>query len=252
MSAPALAEVQAYLRAAGGVGRTVEMAGPFAALLHPTATMPYASYAIPRAGAEPSAGDVALLLAAFRRVGRTPRLEYLPALAPAVEQAVSAHGFAVEGRLALMTCRSADARVVGPDDEVTLHDVDPVADPASGEQLVRVQHEAFGERPTAAEVRASVERLDTPAVLARVDGVPAGGGVCLPVRDGTTEVVGIGTLAAFRGRGIAAAVTSRLTARAFAAGATLAVLTPGDEATGRIYARCGFATAGEMLHLRAG
>jgi predicted GNAT family acetyltransferase len=93
--------------------------------------------------------------------------------------------------------------------------------------------------------------MGTPAVLARVDGEPAGGGGCLEVRGGTTEVVGIGTLPRFRGRGVAAAVTARLVERAFAAGADLVVLTPDSEATGRIYARCGFSTCGEMLHLRA-
>ncbi|WP_022927909.1 GNAT family N-acetyltransferase [Patulibacter americanus] len=246
-----LAAVQAYLRAAAGSGRTVEMAGPFAVLLHPGTAMPHASYAIPHAGAEPTAADVALLLAAFRRAHRTPRLEYLPALAPAVEEAVTDHGFAVEGRLDLMACRPADARPVPAGEGVTLHDVDPAADPAAAEDLVRVQHEAFGERPTPSEVGASVARMSTPAVLARVDGQPAGGGACLEIRGGTTEVVGIGTLPAFRGRGVAAAVTARLVQRAFAAGAEIAVLTPGDEATGRIYARCGFSVRGEMLHLRA-
>lgn len=247
-----LPAIQAYLRAAGGEGRTVEMAGPFAVLLHPASAMPYASYAIPRAGAEPTPDDVELLLDTFRRAGRTPRLEYLPTLAPAVEAAVASHGFGVEGRLALMACRPEDALPVPAGHGVTLEDVDPVGDPAPAEDLVRVQHEAFGERPTPSEVRASVARMGIPAVLARVDGAPAGGGACLPIRDGTTEVVGIGTLPAFRGRGVAAAVTARLVHRSFAAGAELAVLTPGDEATGRIYARCGFAVCSEMLHLRAG
>jgi GNAT superfamily N-acetyltransferase len=246
-----LPAIQAYLRAAAGTGRTVEVAGPFTVLLHPATAMPHASYAIPRAGAEPTAEDVERLLSAFRRAHRTPRLEYLPALAPAVEAAMLPHGFAVEGRLALMACRPGDARPVAPGPGVALEDVDPAVDPAAAEDLVRVQHRAFGERPTPSEVRASVARMDTPAVLARVDGEPAGGGALLPVLDGTAEVVGIGTLPAFRGRGIAAAVTARLVGRAFAAGAELAVLTPGDEATGRIYARCGFSVCGEMLHLRA-
>jgi GNAT superfamily N-acetyltransferase len=247
-----LAAIQAYLRAAGGEGRTVEMAGPFAVLLHPGTAMPYASYAIPRAGAEPTPAEVALLLSVFRRARRVPRLEYLPALAPAVEAAVTPHGFGVEGRLALMACRPEEALPVPPGEGVTLEDVDPSGDPAPAEDLVRVQHEAFGERPTPSEVRASVARLGVPAVLARIDAEPAGGGTCLAIRDGTTEVVGIGTLPRFRGRGVAAAVTARLVHRSFAAGAGLAVLTPGDDATGRIYARCGFAVRGEMLHLRAG
>ncbi|WP_210491738.1 GNAT family N-acetyltransferase [Patulibacter sp. SYSU D01012] len=115
-----------------------------------------------------------------------------------------------------------------------------------------MQHRAFGEEPDDEEIARGAAALTTPAVAARGDGeVVVGAGGCLPAHDGVTELVGIAVAAPHRRRGIAAAVTADLLARAFAAGVTTAMLTPGDEATGRVYARAGFADVGEMLHLRA-
>jgi predicted GNAT family acetyltransferase len=66
---------------------------------------------------------------------------------------------------------------------------------------------------------------------------------------GVTEIAGIGVLASHRRRGIATAITARLTADAFAAGVTTAFLTPGDHGAQRVYQRAGFADATVMLHI---
>ena len=50
------------------------------------------------------------LVAAYLHRSRTPRLEYLPSLAPAVEAALVAGGFTVEGRLPLMVCAPGSTR----------------------------------------------------------------------------------------------------------------------------------------------
>jgi predicted acetyltransferase len=54
---------------------------------------------------------------------------------------------------------------------------------------------------------------------------------------------------AYRRRGIAAAITSYLTAAAHRAGATTAFLTPGGDAEERIYRRAGYRTTDEILFM---
>ncbi len=63
-----------------------------------------------------------------------------------------------------------------------------------------------------------------------------------------TELVGIAVAEPARGRGVAAALTSATAALALARGARTPFLTPGD-GVGRAYARAGFATAAEMVHM---
>jgi ribosomal protein S18 acetylase RimI-like enzyme len=76
-----------------------------------------------------------------------------------------------------------------------------------------------------------------------------GAGVATPPNEGVTEIVGIGVLSDFRRRGIAGALTALLAGEAFARGASLAWLTPGDASAQRIYARAGFVPASEQLHI---
>lgn len=80
-------------------------------------------------------------------------------------------------------------------------------------------------------------------------GAVLGGGLALAIVDGTTEVAGIAVLEPYRGRGIAAAITARLTREAHESGAHTAFLTPGDLGIGNVYARVGYQPAGECVHL---
>jgi GNAT superfamily N-acetyltransferase len=113
--------------------------------------------------------------------------------------------------------------------------------------LKHVQQVAFGEQP---DPSATADPGVPFAVLARVDGVVAGGGMALDVARETTEIVGIAVAEPFRRRGIAGAVTAELARLAFAAGARTAFLTPGDDTAQRVYTRAGFAPTDVMLHLR--
>jgi GNAT superfamily N-acetyltransferase len=78
------------------------------------------------------------------------------------------------------------------------------------------------------------------AVTARWHGVPVAAGMFTPVVDGRAELVGITTLGHHRGRGLGAAVTSRIVQAAFEAGAHTLFLAADDEAALRIYRRIGF------------
>nr|WP_277349649.1 GNAT family N-acetyltransferase [Planosporangium thailandense] len=119
--------------------------------------------------------------------------------------------------------------------------------------MINAQREAFGEaEPTGdADVAGYRRQLAAGglAVLARhaVTGEPAGGGICTPISDGVGEIGGIAVRAAFRNRGVGAAITAYLTREAHRAGAATAFLTPAGEPQERIYRRVGFDTIDEVV-----
>ena len=251
MSDPA-GRIQAYLRASAGRVRETERIGPFLATFDRESDNPYLSYAVPDEGAAPSSSEVDDLVAAYRRRGRTPRLEYLAVVAPAVEAALTTGGFAIEGRLAVMTC-TLDSLVDLPAPEGIELVMPRSDDEVVG--LVTAQGEAYGgflSGPTedAARMRRNLAAGGI-AVLARAvaNGEAAGGGICSAPEDGITEIASVGVRPAFRRRGIAGAVVARLTRDAFATGVTLPFLTPESEAEERIYARAGYSRVSEVVHI---
>ncbi len=104
--------VQAYMRIGASHGRATERIGPFLATFTAHTDNPYLNYALPDDGATPSSAQVAALMTAFAARSRRPRLEYVSRLAPAVEPALLAAGFAVEDRLPLMICNRGQVRAV--------------------------------------------------------------------------------------------------------------------------------------------
>jgi GNAT superfamily N-acetyltransferase len=70
------------------------------------------------------------------------------------------------------------------------------------------------------------------------------------VIDKMSEVVGIGVAEPARRQGIGAALSAAAARAAFSEGASVALLTPGDDNTARVYERAGFRDATTMLHLR--
>jgi len=229
--------------------RDVERVGPFLASFAKGSSNPFFNYAIPDDGAEPGPAEVVALVEAYEARGLRPRLEYVPGLAPRVERALLAAGFEAEGRLVLM--EPAESR--------------PVATPAGIELVVpstddeflglrKAQFEAYAEpEPPTADDAASLRRslaAGGGAVLARTvgDRLAVGAGEFTPIVMGVSEITSIGVVPAYRRRGIAAAICARLALDVEAAGATSPFLMA-NEAESRVYARVGFAPAGEMLHI---
>jgi ribosomal protein S18 acetylase RimI-like enzyme len=246
--------LQEYMLASAKSGREVVRAGPFTVTITGHDPNVYLNYAIPDPGAEPAPADVAALVEAFTSRGRTPRLEYLPGLAPAVEPALLAAGFAVAERLPLMQCHPAT--VADQPDPPGFELVTPTTD-ADVEAMLAAQHEAFGEPPpTAAHVAATRAKAEAGQlqILARETGTgtAAGGGIAVAVRGGISEVAGIAVRPQYERRGLGAALTLHLTRAAFAAGATLTFLTPAGDAQERVYARVGYERADSVLFLSCG
>jgi ribosomal protein S18 acetylase RimI-like enzyme len=245
-----LGSVQEYLRATLREGRDCEQIGPILASFDPANANPYLNYAIPDNGARPSQADVAMLIEAYERRSRKPRLEYVAELAPAVEPILMAAGFRVEGRLALMEL-AADAQQP-PTPELV-----GILRPTTDDELLAVlsvEHEAYGDPnpPSDDEVAALRRRLAerSGAILARTatDHTAVGAGEYSRIIGGATEINSIGVRPAYRRRGIAAAVTAALARSARSAGATTLFLMA-DEAEERIYARVGFVTEARILHI---
>jgi GNAT superfamily N-acetyltransferase len=250
-------QLQQYLRGAASRDRDVERIGPFLATFDPHSTIPYLSYAIPDDGARPTSADVAALVDAYTRHDRVPRLEYLPVAAPDVEAALLAGGFAVEARLAVMTCTVGAAVNLAPDNGIV------IAPPTTDEDfraMRAAQYAAFGEIVEGHadggdddELARQRQRLADGglALLARdlATGAVVGGGVATVPGDGVTEVAGIGVLERYRRRGIAGAITAGLARAAHAASTTTVWLTPGDDGAHRVYARAGFTDTTTQVHL---
>ncbi|MBV9790338.1 MAG: GNAT family N-acetyltransferase [Chloroflexi bacterium] len=243
--------IQSYLRVAARYRRDVEQIGPFLATFTHHSDNPYINYAIPDEDAAPTAAEVAALIEAFELRDLQPRFEYITQLAPAVEPALIAAGFVVESRTPLMICTPGEEQP-----QPTPPGIEFILPTSDNELLgmIAAQNEAYDAPPpepeAAPRMRANLADGQI-AVFAReiATGEPVGGGVCTVPYQGLTEIAGIGVRSVFRRRGVAAALTVRLTQAAFDAGVTLAFLMAAAEAEERIYARAGFTTIGDVLHI---
>lgn len=247
-----LSPIQAYIRTAASRDRLTQRIGCFLATVDTNNSLSYFNYAIPDDYSLPTAAEVEALAAFYRQHARVPRLEYLTALVPELETVLLAQGFVVERKIPLM--------VFDPDllRTITLPAGIEFFEPTSDEDLIGMsgaQKEAFGdESPPDASVVEPMRRflaLSGIAVVARdeTSGQVVGTGVCDVPFDHTTELAGVGVRRAYRKRGIAAALSAWLVESALAAGTTHIFLTAADDAVARIYARAGFRTISETVHI---
>ena len=245
-----LSDIQSYIRATVSRQRDSVPVGPFLATFDRFSPSPYLSYALPEPDAAPDVADIEALIGVFAARDRTPRLEYLPGLAPRVEAALAGAGFREELRTIVMTVHPGEAvphvQPAGIDIVMATAD-DDIAD------LLRVQYEAFaGDASPVGPADVERARHDTGLViLARevASGHAVGAASATPVADGVTEICGVAVRQPYRGRGIAAALTWRLTELAGAAGADVPFVVPGGEDAARVYRQVGYQLAGQMLHL---
>jgi ribosomal protein S18 acetylase RimI-like enzyme len=235
-----------HMRAEAGRGQR-HRAGPFAVGLDGHSDDPMRNFAVPDSGACPTADQVDALIAFFRQHHRIPRLEYVEASAPGVEQALVAAGFAVERRTPVM--------ISTPDSDLTPREpagitVREAAGDTDLAEAVAVQHHAY-----------QVPQPPGPRDIARLAGVVRRGGVVSVAVDDISgavagtglvdvtdpddsvgELAAVGVLAGFRRRGIASALSAHLASTAHARGIGLVFLEAEPEEE-RIYRRAGFADA---------
>jgi hypothetical protein len=237
--------VQNFLRARVGSGAR---SGPFSILFSPGTRSLYGNYAIPDDNARPTAAEVVALEEAFRVRRRTPRLEYVPAAAPAVQATLLAAGFTTEMRPPLMTRRAGEVLPNPLPEGFELRFVD---DAAQLDEAVNVEVEANdGDEGDFQWLKRTVSRGGRVVIAYhRKTNEAASVGAFIAPIDGVTEVVSIATRPAFRGRGLARAVTTILSEAAFAAGCHLTWLSAAGESQSQIYARAGYVRRSPMLFI---
>ncbi|MFJ6997275.1 GNAT family N-acetyltransferase [Streptomyces sp. NPDC003090] len=225
--------------------------GGFVAGFTPDTDSPYMNYATPLPGAKPMEQDVAALIGVFRERGLLPRLEFAPQAAPAVAPALRAAGFATEAVHEYLVCtphtltapESADSpRVESPATEEEFAELDAALAEAFGG--------VFAPSPQgAARLRRTQRSGGAVRFVRDPEGGIVGGASCSPPAEGTAELSGVGTRPAYRGRGIAAAVTAALTEAMFAGGAGSVWLEYSGEGSRRVYERVGYRPQGTRLYL---
>jgi len=241
--------IQASILADATSNRETVEIGPFLATFNPNDANPYLNYAVPIEDAEPSGAEVKRLVAAYRERQRRPRLEYIPSVAPRVEQTLREEGFEQEGRLPLMIAGSPRRSEV-PGIEL----LQPAAD-AEFAAVASVQWEAYDEEPPVPQrVIDGLKRtseLGGVVCLARDEATrePAGAGLCVPANQGYAELTSVGVRPPFRRRGIAEAMAAWIAEEAQRRGIEHVVLMAHGEREARIYERAGFRRCGEVLHI---
>lgn len=245
-----LQRIDAYLNAAPRAACDVEQVGPFTLFFRHASPMPALNYARPSALLMGDLReDIDHVRAAFARRGLVCRWEFLADLVQDFRGILIQNGFPepIPRPLMVVTRETfrPESSAVAEIRPIGMEETRPVD---------RVLHEAFGleagdSKATETEdvdlLRAALEQ-GAVAYAAFIESRPVASGLHVPIGD-TTEVAGIGTLPAFRRRGIAGAITSALVADAFAKGCDCVFLSAADESVQRVYARLGFEKIGVAM-----
>lgn len=236
-----------------GMGRERTEIGPFVALVDPVSPSPWSSLAVPSPDAPPDADwadALPALQAHFAARARAPRFEFLEDLFPTLGTALERAGWPLASRDPASACGRGELLPAAPAPGISLERIDAGSPEELVDLFLRVQQRSFepdtAREPSLGERDQLRSRMALGAIrclLARIDGAPAGAGSALPA-GAIAEIAGIGTLPAFRARGVGAAVTSRLVADLFAGATELAWLTAGSDVAGRVYRRLGFRPLG--------
>ena len=211
-----------------------------------------------------TAADVAAAAGRMQALDVPERFEWIDELLPGQAGAFDAPGFVVRHH-PLLVLAHVQAQAARPG--VTVERVDPAspddlaattaavsaiafsydgssqrrADAAHVELAIAL----FSRGPELARTRALLADERVTVWLARLDGQPAATAHAIRYA-GAVEIVGVGTVAASRGRGLATAVTESAAAAAVAEGADLVFLTAEDADSARLYQRLGFETVGTV------
>ena len=239
--------LQAYLREAAALTHDVVEAPPFVLFFNPADDLRFYNYGVP---VEPVSrlqdGELASLRAVFAAHNRLLRFEFIEEAAPDLASAFAAAGLAEEGRNPLLVCTPDSLRPAAEVPGLAIRRLTPESPRADLAAFISVQGRSFGEEdrvePTDAQVADLRRRAGQGShyFLGLLDAEPVAAGAHTAPLDGFTELVGIATLADYRRRGIAGALTAAMAQAAFRADVRVAFLSAADERAGRVYERVGF------------
>ena len=228
--------------------RKVVAASPFAGLLVPGGPA-FLQYAVAERPGEPVrelGNSLEILQAAF--APDPVRFELIDEACPGAVELLIGAGVEVTGRFPLLTLDPTKLIMSDTPAGATVRVSASKQDAVDAERVAAAAFES--------EMRGEPDAPGAPAgggsVIAHVDGEPGATAFWTAVADGVSEIAGVATLPAFRGRGLGALVTAAaVEAVRDLAGVRLAWLTPGHDGADRIYRRAGFAPAATAVHLVA-
>lgn len=248
-TAQAIARIQTYLRKKAEAALRCHSCAPFSVLAERSGD-PF-QYAIPDRPLVEGLEQVIteLQVHAGARNARA-RVQFIQEYAPAFAEALRRAGFGEVWRSRVMACTPGtlvEPRSVSGLSFKTLSSQSSLADVL---ESWNTNARGFGEEAAAInEVLETFrqELVSGRAFTALLSGAPVAAAMFTGVRQGVTELVGVATLAAYRGRGIAAALTAHATRTAFDSGADLLFLITNSEAAARVYERVGFRDTGWLV-----
>ena len=239
--------LQAYIRQAAALTHEVVEAPPFLLFFNPNDDLRFYNYGAPN---EPighlAAETVARVRATFAAHRRLLRFEFIAEAAPGLAAAFAAAGLVEEGRNPLLVCTPDSFHPAAEVPGLTIGRLTPESARADLAAFISVQGQGFGEgdriEPTDAQIEDLRRRTGQGSRYFRgvIDDRPVAAAAYTAPLDGFTELVGIATLAEYRRRGIAGALTAAMVQAAFRADVQVAFLSAADERAGRVYERVGF------------
>ncbi len=215
-----------------------EIIGPFTLFIKLGGGFPY--YARPSLGSDTfRASDVDRVRERQRQLDLPESFEWVAETTPNLAVAARESGLEVHEHPLLVL---REPRTAPPVEGVTIRLVSPEDDLAAIRVLLRVAFGGPEEHASAEVVERDRERLRSGLTVTAAaftqDGKAVAAGSHQPL-NGVSEVVGVGTLPAFRRRGIASALTALLVQDALTRVDTV-FLSAGDDDAARIYERVGF------------
>jgi ribosomal protein S18 acetylase RimI-like enzyme len=251
------ARIQGYMRAkAHDHERQAVAIPPFTFYYNPSVDYPLEGIILPDVP-PPITGyqreDIERLCAAVLERGRTPYVQLLDTFAPGLPFALQLYNppFVEQMRLPVMVC-TPETLLHPPDvpglTVVMASSESPLADIKDG---WNVNSRGFDPQPVEATDAIAYEFRKTlitgRAFTAYLNGQAVAAGMFTEIRDSITELVGITTLAEYRGRGIGASLTAYMTRAAFDSGVEFAYLTAGNPPAQRVYERLGYRVVAYLL-----
>ena len=256
-----LARIAANAVAVGRRGRQDTGVGPFRAFLSVSSRDYFMSFAVPAPpgaattigwAADDWARPITALVDHFSGRCRTCRLEYFAELHPRLAVALAAAGLSQDKSAPAMAVTPACLRPRPPGRDMTMRLLRP-GDTVAIKRFMAVQSEGFGVdidtgpngwRPI---LEAGLSDGTMIAALGQVDGRACCGAVIM-IGGGAAELAGVSTVPAYRRRGLAADLCSRLLARYFDGSDAPAWLSADGEIAEELYGELGFRTVGLQLN----
>jgi ribosomal protein S18 acetylase RimI-like enzyme len=236
--------LHAYFRAVAAEQRTCVVVPPFTLFLHPTRTDHDSNYAMPDTDPRDDPAALADLRAAFGRAARSPSVRFIEAFAPRLGAALSAMGLQETARTEILACTPATYRPAAAVPDLSFVMLSSASSLPAIQEGLDANAQGFDPAaPPATEAEASAFRdqlVTGRAFTAKLHDRPVGAGMFIPPIDGIAELAGITTLVPYRGRGIAAALTSEIMRVAFSYGVDTLLLSADNDRAYRVYQRVGF------------